>query len=61
MQQTTWLGLAAPAGTPAPIVDKLSGALIAVMSDPDYARRLIAMGAQLRQSNGSQQPFGETA
>ncbi|WP_312429266.1 tripartite tricarboxylate transporter substrate binding protein [Achromobacter sp.] len=50
MQLTTWFGLAAPAGTPAPIVDKLSSALNAVMSDPAYSQRLIAMGAELRQS-----------
>ncbi|WAI81530.1 MULTISPECIES: Bug family tripartite tricarboxylate transporter substrate binding protein [Achromobacter] len=50
MQLTTWFGLAAPAGTPGPIVDKLSSTLNAVMSDPAYAQRLIAMGAELRQS-----------
>ncbi|MEN5159602.1 tripartite tricarboxylate transporter substrate-binding protein [Achromobacter spanius] len=37
-------------GTPAPIVDKLSSALNAVMSDPAYSQRLIAMGAELHQS-----------
>jgi tripartite-type tricarboxylate transporter receptor subunit TctC len=50
MQLTTWFGLAAPAGTPAPIVDKLSSALNAVMTDPAYSQRLIAMGAELHQS-----------
>lgn len=50
MQLTTWFGLAAPAGTPAPVVDKLSTALNAVMSDPAYSQWLIAMGAELRQS-----------
>jgi len=50
MQLTTWFGLAAPAGTPASVVKKLSAALNAVMSDPDYSQRLTAMGAELRQS-----------
>jgi len=50
MQLTTWFGLAAPAGTPAPIVDKLSGALNAVIADPAYSQRLTSMGAELRQS-----------
>ncbi len=50
MQLTTWFGLAAPAGTPAPIVDKLSGALNTVIADPAYSQRLISMGAGLRQS-----------
>ncbi|MNQ89359.1 Tripartite tricarboxylate transporter family receptor [compost metagenome] len=50
MQLTTWFGLAAPAGTPADIVGKISAALNASMSDTAYADRLVAMGAELRKS-----------
>ncbi|WP_431282794.1 tripartite tricarboxylate transporter substrate binding protein [Humitalea sp. 24SJ18S-53] len=41
-------GLAAPAGTPAPIIDRLSGVLIRMLQDPDLRRALTEQGADAR-------------
>jgi len=40
-----WFGLWAPKGTPQPAVDTLSAALRAALADPDFQRRMAAMGA----------------
>ena len=42
-----WLGLLAPVGTPAPIVEKLNRELNAVLDEPETQRRLLAMGAEI--------------
>ena len=42
-----WNGVFVPAGTPAPIVDRLSKELAAVMKDPDVQSRLEALGAEV--------------
>ncbi len=39
-----WSGLFAPARTPKPIVDRLSAALVQVLSEPDLRKRLAALG-----------------
>ena len=41
---TLWFGLLAPAGTPAPIVNKLSDALAAVTSSTEIKERFAALG-----------------
>ena len=43
----SYLGLAAPARTPRPIVDLLNGAMVAAVADPTVQQRLIAIGAHL--------------
>ncbi len=43
---TSWYGVFAPLGTPAPIVDKLSTEVAAALKAPDVAERLATMGAQ---------------
>ena len=43
---TSWYGLFAPPGTPAPIIDKLGSEVAAALKAPDVAERLAAMGAQ---------------
>jgi tripartite-type tricarboxylate transporter receptor subunit TctC len=45
-----WLGLFAPAGTPAPIIDQLSADLRAILADPAVAKQLNDMGADVRSS-----------
>ena len=40
----TWYGLFAPAGTPRPIIDKLSAELAKVLATPDLKERLRALG-----------------
>ena len=39
-------GIVAPAGTPRPIIDKLSAALKAALAEPDVRERIIADGAE---------------
>ena len=42
-----WYGLFAPAKTPKEIVDKLNREIVAVMKDPDTAKKLAAQGADV--------------
>jgi tripartite-type tricarboxylate transporter receptor subunit TctC len=42
---TTWNGLAAPAGTPAAIVERIAAQIAAAAKDPEFARRLETIGA----------------
>jgi tripartite-type tricarboxylate transporter receptor subunit TctC len=46
----TWFGLFAPAGTPLPIVAKLSTQAAGILSQPDVAQRLAAQGSDPRGS-----------
>jgi tripartite-type tricarboxylate transporter receptor subunit TctC len=39
-----WLGMGAPKGTPADIVDKLNGAIDAIMAEPAMKTRLLGLG-----------------
>ncbi|WP_070400880.1 tripartite tricarboxylate transporter substrate binding protein [Hydrogenophaga sp. PML113] len=41
-----WTGVAAPAGTPAPIVARLERALVAALADPNVASRIETSGAE---------------
>ena len=47
-EYSTWYGLFAPAGTPAPIVDRLNGALRSALRNPDRAQQLAESGAEAR-------------
>lgn len=42
---SVWQGLAAPAGTPAPIIAKLNAALQKVMADPELQGKMASLGA----------------
>jgi len=42
----TWFAVYAPAGTPQPIVDKLSVAVMRIVKSPDFERRMQAIGNQ---------------
>ena len=53
----SWLGLLAPAGTPAAIVDKISFSLQQVVAMPDVQQQLLAQGAVTR--GGTPADFGE--
>jgi tripartite-type tricarboxylate transporter receptor subunit TctC len=44
---TTWNGLVAPAGTPAPIVDQLNAALQKVLDRPDVRKTFAGMGQEV--------------
>ncbi len=43
---TSWYGLFAPPGTPAPIIDKLNAEVAAILKAPDVVEKLAVMGAQ---------------
>ena len=44
---TSWFGLMAPAGTPAPIVDKINAAVNKALAKPDVQKRLADLGADI--------------
>ncbi len=43
---TAWLGIFAPAGTPAGIVDRLYREIVAINANPDYQKRIAEAGAE---------------
>ncbi|WP_086479604.1 Bug family tripartite tricarboxylate transporter substrate binding protein [Oceanospirillum sanctuarii] len=45
-QLENWFGMFAPAGTPADIVDKLNGAIVAALNNDELATKLQNMGGQ---------------
>jgi tripartite-type tricarboxylate transporter receptor subunit TctC len=45
LEMSAWQAILAPAGTPAPIIDKLSKAVGEVLKDPAVKKRLEALGA----------------
>lgn len=42
---TAWYGVFAPAGTPQPVIDKLSGEIVRIMKSDDTQARLVTLGA----------------
>ena len=44
----SWLGVSAPAGTPAPIIQKLNSTIAAFAEDPDFSDRLVKEGAVIQ-------------
>lgn len=42
----TWMGLVAPAGTPAAVVKRLNEELVAVVNDPDVQKQLLSQGIE---------------
>jgi tripartite-type tricarboxylate transporter receptor subunit TctC len=45
-EASSWLGIVAPAKTPAPVIAKLNAAMNRVLADPDVRSRLAAAGAE---------------
>ncbi len=43
----TWIGFAVPAGTPRPIIDKLSGEIARIMRSPDVSERYRSEAAEV--------------
>jgi tripartite-type tricarboxylate transporter receptor subunit TctC len=50
-----WFGILAPAGTPAPIIDKISTAANSALKDPDVMKQLAIQGLDAK--GGSPQDF----
>jgi len=44
-EMVNWYGLFAPAGTPAPIVQQLNTAVVAILKDPEFIKTLERLGA----------------
>ena len=49
-EYVNWFALMAPAGTPAPIINKINAEVVRMMADPAFAQRLINQGAEPRAS-----------
>jgi len=45
-EAAAWQGVVAPAGTPALIVEKLSGAIVAALKSPDVVKQLRLQGME---------------
>ncbi|MEO8187340.1 MAG: tripartite tricarboxylate transporter substrate binding protein [Burkholderiaceae bacterium] len=54
---STWFGVFAPAGTPAPIVSRLNSAITAALRSPEMRERLARMGAE--PAPGTPEQFSE--
>jgi tripartite-type tricarboxylate transporter receptor subunit TctC len=50
----SWVGIAAPAATPKPIVDKLNREILAVLKDPDANQRFLTLGIEAAGSTPDQ-------
>ncbi len=50
-EATQWVGLGAPKGTPAEILDRLNGAVNAGLADPTVRARLVALGGTVLASS----------
>jgi tripartite-type tricarboxylate transporter receptor subunit TctC len=50
----SWIALLAPAGTPAPLVDKLAADVKTVVADPEVREKLVAQGAVPQSSTPKQ-------
>jgi tripartite-type tricarboxylate transporter receptor subunit TctC len=49
-----WVGLLAPAGTPAPTVEKLSQELAKIVRSPEFSQRIVTLGGRPRSSSAEQ-------
>lgn len=45
LQSSTWFAMLAPKGTPAPIIDKMNAEINAILKDPEFQKKLAAIGA----------------
>jgi tripartite-type tricarboxylate transporter receptor subunit TctC len=48
---TTWFGLFAPAGTPAPIIERLNRETVRIVSSPEVQKRILDLGQVPRSSS----------
>ena len=46
-EATSWFGMLAPAGTPAPIIAQLNTAIAKVLANPEYKQKIAAQGAEV--------------
>jgi tripartite-type tricarboxylate transporter receptor subunit TctC len=53
-QMTSWLGMAAPAGTPPAITRRLHQVVSKIMANPEHQKKIAAYGGQVMALNGEQ-------
>ena len=46
-EATSWFGMFAPAGTPAPVLAKLNAAIVKVLGQPDVKKKINEQGAEV--------------
>ena len=46
-EATSWFGMFAPAGTPAPVLAKLNAAIVKVLAQPDVKKKIDEQGAEV--------------
>lgn len=51
LTMTTWFGIAMPAKTPAPIVERVNAEIVKVLTNPDVVAKLQAMGVDAAKPN----------
>lgn len=49
-----WVGLLAPAGTPKPVVDRVSAELARIVQSPELSQRIAALGGRPRSSSAAE-------
>lgn len=47
LQSSTWFAMLAPKGTPTPIIEKMNAEINAVLKDPEFQKKLAAIGATI--------------
>ena len=45
LQSSTWFALLAPKGTPAPIINRMNSEINEILKDPEFRKKLAAIGA----------------
>ena len=46
-EATSWFGMFAPAGTPAPVLAKLNAAIVKLLAQPDVKKKINEQGAEI--------------
>ncbi|WP_275425853.1 Bug family tripartite tricarboxylate transporter substrate binding protein [Rhodoferax koreense] len=54
VEASSWYGLYAPAGTPAPVIEKLNGVMVSLAADKDYRDQLSKHGQEALASTPSE-------
>ncbi|MBJ2162997.1 tripartite tricarboxylate transporter substrate binding protein [Acidovorax sp. IB03] len=53
-EATSWFGMLAPAGTPAPVLAKLNAAIVKVLAQPDVKKKINEQGAEVHSETPEQ-------
>ena len=53
-EATSWFGMFAPAGTPAPVLAKLNAAIVKLLAQPDVKKKINEQGAEVHSETPEQ-------